>query len=74
MGLVLAGAAAFSQNYWVVETDKSKTTIVKIYNSDNQLVNEKKVDRRIDVNKKRERRMLDKFAKEPVLTAQRRTS
>lgn len=71
MGLVLASAAAilpagkaFSQNYWVVETNNNKTSIVKIYNESHQLVNEKKVERKIDINKRRERRMLNRLVKQ----------
>ena len=62
MGLVLTTAAAFSQNYWVVETSKENISIIKIYNSDNQLVSESKTEKRIDINKKKHRRMLDALA------------
>ena len=71
MGLLLAVGAtclpageAFSQNYWVVETDKTNNSIVRIYNTEHQLVSESKAGRRIDITKKKERRMLDKLVKQ----------
>ena len=72
--LMAAIVVAKAQNYWVVESNGTQNSIVKIYNADHQLVNEKKLDRRIDINKKRERRLLDKFAKEPVLISRKHTS
>ena len=62
MGLVLTAAAAFSQNYWVVENEKRNVSIVKIYDSNNQLVSESRIEKRIDINKRKVRRMLYKLA------------
>jgi hypothetical protein len=65
IGLVLLVAAAYSQtseNYWVVETDSARRCVVKIYNSENKLVSETPVERRIDINKKKVRRMLNRMA------------
>jgi hypothetical protein len=64
IGLVLSVAAAYSQNYWVVETDSARRSVVKIYNSENKLVSETAVTRRIDINKKKERKMLNKMLKQ----------
>lgn len=63
---VFAGLHAQSKtNYWVVETEaKAKNSVVKIYDSNNNLVNESKADRVIDITKKKERRRLNKMVKQ----------
>jgi len=64
MVTLVVAKAQNTQSYWVVETEKEKGSIVKIYNSENQLISESKVARRIDVNKKKERKMLNKLVKQ----------
>jgi hypothetical protein len=60
-------AGAYAQNYWVVEAESktAKTSVVKIYDAANNLVNETKIDHRIDINKKKERRRLNRMARQP---------
>jgi len=64
--LVIAGANAQNkESYWVVESNSTdKKTIVKIYNTENKLVSEQNVERRIDIRKKKDRRMLNKMVKQ----------
>jgi len=52
-----------AKNYWVVETSPAGKSIVRIYDINNKLVKESNVARRIDINKKRERKMLNKMLK-----------
>lgn len=66
---VFAGANAQEKtktNYWVVETNakSSEKSIVRIYDSQNNLVNETDVDRVIDVRSKKERKMLNRMARQ----------
>jgi hypothetical protein len=61
-----AGANAQKKdNYWVVETEgKSKNSMVKIYDSSNNLLTESKVDRVIDITRKKEKRRLNRMLKQ----------
>jgi hypothetical protein len=54
------------ENYWVVETDgkTARHSIVKIYDGANNLVNERKIDRLIDINRKKERRRLNRMLRQ----------
>lgn len=63
---VLAASATYGQRrdtYWVVETQgkTAKQSIVRIYDAGNNLVNEKTINRLIDINKKVERRRLNRM-------------
>lgn len=64
LGLMLTLAAGYSQNYWVVETDKKGTSVVKIYDAKNTLLSESKSSRRIDINKRKERKRLNRLLKQ----------
>lgn len=76
---VLAATAAYGQKketYWVVETEgkTAKQSIVRIYDVANNLVSEKTVDRLIDINKKKERRKLNRMLRHqdgPLLWSKR---
>ncbi|MEJ0034025.1 MAG: hypothetical protein WDO15_28500 [Bacteroidota bacterium] len=61
MVAMIAANAQAKRNYWVVETIAPGTSIVKIYDLNNQLVSEKNAGRRIDITKKKERKMLNKM-------------
>lgn len=65
VALMVTMLAAKAQNFWVVETGTTNQSIVKIYNANNELLNEIKVERKINIRKKKERRALDKLAKSP---------
>lgn len=53
-----------NDSYWVVETEgKAKHSVVKIYDSSNNLLNETKADHVIDIAKKKERRRLNRLLK-----------
>jgi hypothetical protein len=67
---LLAGCLSVSQAiaqpaYWVIESNinsMDKTTI-KVYNPLDQLIAEKEIQRRVDISRKKDRRMLNKFVK-----------
>lgn len=64
------------ETYWVVETEgkMAKNSVVKIYGLANDLLNESKVDRVIDISKKKERRRLNRMARQfegPLLWSKR---
>ena len=61
--VTIIAANAQAKNYWVVETNTTGRSIVKIYDAENKLVDELKVERRIDINKKKERRTLNKMVR-----------
>jgi hypothetical protein len=62
VALAAVCAGAYAQNYWVVETKgkTSKESVVKVYDAANNLVSETKIDRLIDIDKKKERRKLNR--------------
>ncbi len=62
--LMFIGFQLSAQNYWVVETGKEKTSVVKIYDSSNKLLSEQKFARRIDIKRKKERKLLDRMLKQ----------
>ena len=51
--------------YWVIESNihSSDKTTIKVYNLVEQLIAQKEVQRRIDITRKKDRKMLDKFVK-----------
>jgi hypothetical protein len=66
---VFAAVATYGQRregYWVVETEgkTAKQSVVRIYDAGNNLVNERTVNRLIDINKKTERRRLNRLLKQ----------
>lgn len=71
--LIAASVSAKAQNYWVVETEKTGNSVVKIYDSGDKLVSTSQFQRRIDINRKRERKMLNKMVKQqsPLLWSKR---
>lgn len=63
--IMLSAGAQSKTNYWVVESNTtSKGSIVKIYDINNNLIKEQAVARRIDITKKKERKMLNKLTKQ----------
>jgi hypothetical protein len=75
--LVVLGTAYAQDkaNYWVVETSgKTATeTIVKIYDANHNVIRETRVDRLIDIKKRKERKKLNRMVKDvnPVLWSKR---
>jgi hypothetical protein len=73
--LLTVFAGAYAQNYWVVETKgrATKESIVKIYDVNNNIIRESKVNRLIDINKSKERKRLNRMLREsnPVLWSKR---
>ncbi|HZY83037.1 MAG TPA: hypothetical protein VFE50_26140 [Cyclobacteriaceae bacterium] len=70
--VVCAGAYAQEKaNYWVVETNKENPgkTVVRIYDAENNLVDESNVDRKIDIKSKKERKMLNRMARQNTPSA-----
>ena len=57
-------ANAQEKNYWVVETDSAGRSVVKIYDVDNRLVSASTAERRINIHKKKERKMLSRMMKQ----------
>lgn len=64
VGFVFAITIAYSQNFWVIENQATGPTIVKIYAADNTLVSEQKLKRRVDISRKRDRKMLNKMVRQ----------
>jgi len=61
--LMVTMVVAKAQNYWVVETDKTNVSVVKIYDSKDQLISESKLARRIDITKRKHRKRLDQMVR-----------
>lgn len=61
---VVVANAQEGKNYWVVENDSSGRSLVRIYDGDNRLVSTSNVNRRINILKKKERKMLNKMVKQ----------
>lgn len=61
-----AFGTAQAQTFWVVETEgkTAKRSVVKIYDAANNLVQERTVDRLIDIRKKKERRRLNRMLRQ----------
>lgn len=61
-----AAANAQDKNYWVVETkgEHKDRSVVKIYDTNNNLITETNVARVIDINKRKERKKLNRMLKE----------
>jgi hypothetical protein len=59
-------SAQKNETYWVVETEgrMAKQSVVRIYDASNNLVKETTIDRLIDINKKKERRKLNRMLKQ----------
>ncbi|HMJ69180.1 MAG TPA: hypothetical protein VK508_09795 [Cyclobacteriaceae bacterium] len=66
VALLTVCAGAYAQKYWVVETESktARVSIVKIYDTSNNLLSETKIDRLIDINKKKERRRLNRMVRQ----------
>lgn len=66
LAVCAAGFAQKKETYWVVEMEGKTATysIVKIYDVANNLVTERRVDRAIDIHKKKERRRLNRMLKQ----------
>jgi hypothetical protein len=71
--LLVVCAAAYAQqktNYWVVEMNGENPgkSVVRIYDAENNLVGESSVDRKIDIHSKKERKMLNRMARQNTAT------
>jgi len=70
--VVCAGAHAQEKtNYWVVEMNSRNPgkTLVRIYDTENNLVEESNVDRKIDIGSRKERKMLNRMARKSRLSS-----
>jgi hypothetical protein len=58
--LSVSGQGPKGELYWVVETNKNVTdySLVKIYDSDNNLLHEVAVENRLDIQKRKDRKKL----------------
>ncbi|MEI9919580.1 MAG: hypothetical protein WDO14_12345 [Bacteroidota bacterium] len=61
MVTIMVANAQEQKNYWVVETSAAGTSVVKIYDLNNQLVRQVDVGRRIDISRIKERKMLNRM-------------
>ena len=62
----LTGSRAVAQPaYWVIESNinSKDKTIVRVYNLVEQLLAEKEIQRHVDITRKKDRKMLNKFVK-----------